>query len=182
MSLVTWKWPEWWNDSFSIEYLLYPRLASDQGRQRWTRHSGGPSCKDEEGLYNTEENTWDTWADNLYIFLIRFDIRYFLCSTFYWKSLTAHTYTYTHEDSPGGASGKRSTCSAADSRHGFSPWVGKIPWRSKWQPTPVLLPGESPWTKEPAGYGPWGRKELGTTEQLNTARYISRYRPRLDKE
>ena len=28
-------------------------------------------------------------------------------------------------------------------------WVGKIPWRRKWQPTPVFLPGESPWTEEP---------------------------------
>ena len=27
-------------------------------------------------------------------------------------------------------------------RHGFNPWVGKIPWRRKWQPTPVFLPGE----------------------------------------
>ena len=30
-------------------------------------------------------------------------------------------------------------------------WVGKIPWRRTWQPTPVLLPGESPWTEEPGG-------------------------------
>ena len=29
-------------------------------------------------------------------------------------------------------------------RPGFSPWVRKIPWRRKWQPTPVLLPGEFP--------------------------------------
>ena len=28
-------------------------------------------------------------------------------------------------------------------RRGFYPWVGKIPWRRKWQPTPVFLPGES---------------------------------------
>ena len=28
-------------------------------------------------------------------------------------------------------------------RHGFDPWVGKIPWRKAWQPTPVSLPGES---------------------------------------
>ena len=28
-------------------------------------------------------------------------------------------------------------------------WVGKIPWRRAWQPTPVFLPGESPWTEEP---------------------------------
>ena len=28
-------------------------------------------------------------------------------------------------------------------RRGFDPWVGKMPWRSEWQPTPVFLPGES---------------------------------------
>ena len=28
-------------------------------------------------------------------------------------------------------------------RHGFNPWVRKNPWRRKWQPTPVFLPGES---------------------------------------
>ena len=33
----------------------------------------------------------------------------------------------------------------------FNCWVGKIPWRKAWQPTPVLLPGESPWTEEPGG-------------------------------
>ena len=32
---------------------------------------------------------------------------------------------------------------------GFDPWVGKVPWRRTWQPTPVLLPRESPWTEEP---------------------------------
>ena len=31
----------------------------------------------------------------------------------------------------------------------FNPWVEKIPWRRVWQPTPVFLPGESPWTEEP---------------------------------
>ena len=33
----------------------------------------------------------------------------------------------------------------------FNPWVGKIPWRTAWQPTPVFLPGESPRTEEPVG-------------------------------
>ena len=32
---------------------------------------------------------------------------------------------------------------------GLDPWVGKIPWRMEWQPTPVSLPGEFPWTEEP---------------------------------
>ena len=36
-------------------------------------------------------------------------------------------------------------------RHGFDPWVGKIPWRRIWQPTPVFLPGESPGTENPGG-------------------------------
>ena len=33
----------------------------------------------------------------------------------------------------------------------FDPWFGKIPWRRAWQPTPVFLPGESPWAEEPGG-------------------------------
>ena len=41
---------------------------------------------------------------------------------------------------------------------GFDPWVGKIPWRRAWQPTPVFLPGESLWTEEPDN-SPWGHKE-----------------------
>ena len=36
-------------------------------------------------------------------------------------------------------------------RPGSDPWVGKIPWRRAWQPTPVFLPGESPRTEEPGG-------------------------------
>ena len=43
-------------------------------------------------------------------------------------------------DFPGGSDGKASVYNV---RPGFDPWVGKIPWRRKWQPTPVLLPGKS---------------------------------------
>ena len=50
---------------------------------------------------------------------------------------------------------------------GFDPWVGKIPWRREWQPTPVLLPGESHGLRSLVGYSPWGRKELDTTERLS---------------
>ena len=52
-------------------------------------------------------------------------------------------------------------------RPGFDPWVGMIPWRRKWQPTPVLLPGESHGWRSLVGYSPWGRKESDTTEQLH---------------
>ena len=41
-------------------------------------------------------------------------------------------------------SGKESACQCRICRRpGFDPWVEKIPWRRKWQPTPVFLPGES---------------------------------------
>ena len=42
------------------------------------------------------------------------------------------------------------------------------PWRRKWQPTPVFLPGESHGQRNLVGYSPWGRKELDTTELLHS--------------
>ena len=52
-------------------------------------------------------------------------------------------------------------------RPGFDTWVRKIPWRRKWQPTPVLLPGESHGGRSMVGYSPWGHKESDTTERLH---------------
>ena len=40
----------------------------------------------------------------------------------------------------------------------FDPWVGKIPRRRKWQPTPVFLPEKSHGQRSPVGYSPWGHK------------------------
>ena len=54
----------------------------------------------------------------------------------------------TNMDFPSGSNGEESTYSVSR-RPGFDPWVGKIPRRREWQPTPVFLPGESPWTEEP---------------------------------
>ena len=47
---------------------------------------------------------------------------------------------------------------------GFNSWVGKIPWRRAWQPTPVFLSGEPNGQRSLVGYSPWGRKELDVTE------------------
>ena len=44
----------------------------------------------------------------------------------------------------------------------FDPWVGKIPWRRKWHPTPVFMPGKSHGPRSLVGYSPWGRKESDT--------------------
>ena len=51
-------------------------------------------------------------------------------------------------------SGKESACNARHRRPGFDPWVGKIPWRRKWHPTPVFLPGESHGWRSLVGYNP----------------------------
>ena len=52
-------------------------------------------------------------------------------------------------------------------RCGFDPWVGKISWRRKWQPTPVFFPGKSHRQRNLVGYSSWGWKESDTTEQLH---------------
>ena len=49
----------------------------------------------------------------------------------------------------------------------FNPWVGKIPWRRKWQPTAVLLPRKFHGWRSLVGYSPWGRKDSDRTEQLH---------------
>ena len=66
---------------------------------------------------------------------------------------------------PSGTSGKEPACQCRrHKRHGFAPWVGKIPWKRAWQPTPVFLPGESHRQRSLAGYSPEGCTELDMTE------------------
>ena len=48
------------------------------------------------------------------------------------------------------------TCNAE--KPGFNPWVGKIPWKRKWQPAPVLLPGKPHGWRILAGYSSWGHR------------------------
>ena len=57
-------------------------------------------------------------------------------------------------------------------RPGFDHWVGKIPWRMKWHPTLVLLPGESHGWRSLVSYSPQGRKESDTTERLHFTYYV----------
>ena len=70
-------------------------------------------------------------------------------------------------------SGKESTCQCR--RHGFHPWVGKIPQRRKWQPTPVFLPGTSHGQKRLAGYSPWGHRESDMTEHTHTHTHTHKF-------
>ena len=52
----------------------------------------------------------------------------------------------------------------------FSPWVGKIPWRREWLPTPALWPGEFHGQRILAGYKKWGWKESATPGALGRPR------------
>ena len=51
-------------------------------------------------------------------------------------------------------------------RSGFDPWVGKIPWRKEWQPTPIFLSEELHGQRILAGYSPRGHKDSDMTKQL----------------
>ena len=65
----------------------------------------------------------------------------------------------------GGSEGK-SVCLQCG-RPGFDRRVGNIPWRRKWQPTPVLLPRKFHGWRSPVGYSPRRRKESDITERLH---------------
>ena len=71
---------------------------------------------------------------------------------------------------PSGTSGKDPACQCRRlKKHGFNPWIGKIPWRRAWQPTPVFLPRESLGQRSLVGYSPRGHKESDTTEAAEHA-------------
>ena len=63
---------------------------------------------------------------------------------------------------PGGSVVQNPPANAGDvKRLGFDPWVRKIPWRRKWQPTLIFLPGKSHEKRSLVGYSPWGGKGIG---------------------
>ena len=58
-------------------------------------------------------------------------------------------------------------------RHGLNPWVGKISWRRKRQPTPLLLPGKTHGQSRQVGYRPWSDKRIRHDLQLNNNNQFS---------
>ena len=81
---------------------------------------------------------------NLYHKLLKLQIYYYMVSLIWGFA--------------GGTNGKESASQCRKlKRHGLNPWVGgEDPWRRKWQPTPVFLPGKSHGQRNLAGYSPWG--------------------------
>ena len=81
----------------------------------------------------------------------------------YCSDLKAFFYYYV--GFPGSSEVKAFACNVGDP--GLIPGWGRFPWRRKWQPTPVFLPGESHGQRSLMGFSPRGRKESDTTERLH---------------
>ena len=80
-----------------------------------------------------------------------------------WKMLIS--FNYKEGFGLSGASQAACQCKRHRRRR-FNLWVGRIPWKRKWQPTPVFLPGKFHGERSLAGYSPWGHKESHPTERL----------------
>ena len=79
-----------------------------------------------------------------------------------WSSL--FKIKYMSQRLPCWLSGKESACQCRSLRRlGFDPQFGKIPWKRKWQPTPVFLPGKSHGQRSLVGYSHGVAKELDVT-------------------
>ena len=57
---------------------------------------------------------------------------------------------------PGGSISKESACDAGGP--GSTALIRKVPWKRKWQPTPVFLPGKSHGQRSLEAYSPWCHK------------------------
>ena len=90
------------------------------------------------------------------------------------KPSTKSPTTFEQKKNSGGSvvknePAKQETCR----RLGIDPWVGKIPWKRKWQPTLVFLPGRS-MERSLVGCSPWDHKETDMTKQLKNSNNIGR--------
>ena len=118
------------------------------------------NCKGSEEAYIVLRDTLTSQHQSIVVCITNPGISAsFGVQNFYWGF-----FIYIVRDFPVGSDGK-SICLQCR-RSGFNPWVGKIPWRRKWQPTPVFLPEKSHGQRSLAGYSPWGLKESDTTERL----------------
>ena len=117
----------------------------------------------------------EVWFGCFFTFYIHLPIRLVLPSTFVklWSLSIRVVLNTPHrvcEGFPGGSVVKNLSANAADIS--FNPWVGKIPWRRKWQPTPVFLLGKSHEQRSLAGYNPWGCKRVGHNLVTKTTQHL----------
>ena len=128
----------------------------------WTEKPGGPQSTGSQRVgHDWATSLWqilvcvlDSWARFKELRIRTQNNRSFLTSGILLESVGF----------PGGSDSKEL---ARQWRPGFDPWVGKIPWRRKWQPVPAFFPGKCHGQRSLASCSPWGHKESDTTERPN---------------
>ena len=93
-----------------------------------------------------------------------------------WSGLYLVLLQSTRASLPGGSDGEESACNAGDAL------VRKILWGREWQPTPVLLPGESHGQRSLVGNSTWGRKESDMTKRFTLSLFFTEHRTKSSLE
>ena len=128
---------------------LGPQSAS------WAGRGHRPQCRPHQDP--TPEPRWWPWLSWWIVPMWRH-----VCPTAFWVRLRRAIHVETKQNwvltsrlmgFPGGSSGEEPACQCRrHKRHGFNPWVRKLPWRTAWLPTPSsTLAWRIPWTEEPGG-------------------------------
>ena len=114
---------------------------------------------------------------NIYVCIYMYE--YVCVCVCVWIYMCIHTHTYTHTHThihihglPWWLSGKEFVCQCR--KLGFIPWVRKISWRRKWQPTPIFLLGKSHGQRSLAGFNLRGHKRdmTGWLHSNNTHTHV----------
>ena len=90
----------------------------------------------------------------------------YCCIQFPNTLLKIFAYIFKYIDFPGGSDSKASVYNAGSL--GLIPESGRFPWRRKWHPSPVFLPGKPHGRRSLVGCSPWGCKEVDVTERLHS--------------
>ena len=136
----------------SLEKTLM--LGKIEGRRRrgWQRMRWLDGITNTMDMVWVDSRSWWTGRPGVLRFMGSQRVRHYWATELNWTE-------YVKMGLPWWLSGKESAWQCR--RPGFNPWVGKIPWKKKWQSTPVLLPGKSHGHRTLAGYSPWGHERVG---------------------
>ena len=139
----TWVWPLDWENHLQEGMATYSLILA--WRIPWTEEPGG--------LYSPWGRKHSDMTEWLSISQREHKAQYWLPLSTYSGILAFWLSQWPW------FSGKQSACQYRRCR--FNPCVRKIPWRRKWEPTPVFLPGEFHGHWGLADYSLWGHKRIG---------------------